>query len=838
MMGSPIGTLLIMLVGIAGAVLAIVFVAVPLFQGIGQLIGGLFRAIGWLIAHFFEFVIGVITDTLRFIGAIPTLMVFSVLALVQVLIGRWSAANHYSAAVVNECKVGAGCLYRVALRRPLKLIWCHGLLEGMEQRVPQVFEAAPTADLPSKTTGQFDGYTIVGSLRSGGSGAKLYVARPEERKRSALPGKPDLVVIKSFAITDGSSLPQIIRESRALECAKSMGHVLDHGMDAHRFHYVMPYIPGDNLGMAIRQLHGEGDTAGLDRPALATVMSYAGDVVATLEQFHSCGLWHKDVKPENIIVHDRHAHIVDLGLLTPLQSAMTLTTHGTEYFRDPEMVRQALRGVKVHQVDGAKFDVYGAGAVLYFMLENTFPAHGALSAFSRKSPEALRWIVKRAMTDYAKRYESAAAMLADLRCVQAAADPYAVRPADLPSVKAGDSPMPIPAPNPMPFPGIAAAAAIPAAAFGAATPQGSFSSGKPTRPRLRVVDWLTGRYVVEDLGLQGAAAPAAVAASPRWQPISGPIPTPVAERLASARHRANALQDKARADVARACARRHTRVSKVLWTIALLVLATPVALIAMSQTSVQIRPSAAPSIAADTAGDRVVVVVEDSDDIDDILDRINVNPGDEPIQLRKQLVIDEISDDDELDALALNASQGNRAALARLDKIAADHRAGSVIVVPSRGGIVVRDLARNLQLSGVTVAGRSMPLTSGLNLALVNTHLTPMNPKVLDRLDGVVSMLGAQGVITDRSCADAAAELSVVLPRWKLHQDGAAAAVDEILNRYHLDGVLWIDSPSGVDPAPDRWSQAIIVANHRADPTGDGSKAEVVSTSGATAVSR
>ena len=37
---------------------------------------------------------------------------------------------------------------------------------------------------------------------------------------------------------------------------------------------------------------------------------------------------------------------MDFGLVTPLRSAMTLTTHGTEYFRDPEMVRMALKGVK------------------------------------------------------------------------------------------------------------------------------------------------------------------------------------------------------------------------------------------------------------------------------------------------------------------------------------------------------------------------------------------------------------------------------------------------------------------------------------------------------------
>ena len=113
---------------------------------------------------------------------------------------------------------------------------------------------------------------------------------------------------------------------------------------------------------------------------------------------------------------------------------MTLTTHGTEYFRDPEMVRMAMRGVKVHEVDGAKFDIYGAGAVLYFIMENTFPGHGGLSRFERPAPEALRWIVRRAMADYGQRYGSAREMLDDLRAVASAADPWSVTPAQLPSM--------------------------------------------------------------------------------------------------------------------------------------------------------------------------------------------------------------------------------------------------------------------------------------------------------------------------------------------------------------------------------------------------------------------
>jgi hypothetical protein len=150
------------------------------------------------------------------------------------------------------------------------------------------------------------------------------------------------------------------------------------------------------------------------------------------------GLWHKDVKPDNIIVDGRHlpsAHLVDFGLVTPLRSGMTLTTHGTEYFRDPELVRLALKGVKVHQVDGAKFDLYAAGAVLFSMIENSFPAHGGAQPGHQAVPRCAALIVRRAMTDYDKRYTSAAAMLADLEVVRRAADPFAVKPAELPSVR-------------------------------------------------------------------------------------------------------------------------------------------------------------------------------------------------------------------------------------------------------------------------------------------------------------------------------------------------------------------------------------------------------------------
>ena len=73
------------------------------------------------------------------------------------------------------------------------------------------------------------------------------------------------------------------------------------------------------------------------------------------------------------------------------------------------------------------------------MIENSFPAHGGLSQITKRCPETLRWIVRRAMAEYDRRYPSAAAMLADLRVVMDSSDPFALKPIDLPSVAQGDA---------------------------------------------------------------------------------------------------------------------------------------------------------------------------------------------------------------------------------------------------------------------------------------------------------------------------------------------------------------------------------------------------------------
>ncbi len=509
--------LLAILGGAVGLGIAIALIVVAV-----KVTGGLLSALGWLVKHVVRFVVHVLGDAIGLVGSAFAALVAIPFATCNVVLGRWEAAGRWGRALRRETlHVGYRC-YSLVLKRPLELVCLDGILLGVERRLPQGDAiVAPTDDLrrdagrdvagasggkdhgTRRGPSEFAGYTIEGTLRPGGSGAKLYIASPDDDLRRRLAISSEKVVIKSFALEEGSSLPQIVRESRALDAARALGLVFDHGLDGGRFWYAMPYHPGESLAEQARFLHARSGAEGLHGDDLREAMQHACDLVATLNRYHQGGLWHKDVKPDNIIVHDGRAHLVDLGLVTPLRSAMTLTTHGTEYFRDPEMVRQALRGVRVHQVDGARFDVYGAGAVLYFLLENTFPAHGGLSAFMKRSPEALRWIVRRAMADYHQRYANAQMMLDDLVAVIRSSDPWTLKPIELPSMRAADLNAVAPAVGSFVGPGVGVGMGVGAAAatpwMGAAPAAAAAIPFVQGRPRLVVTGWWSGRYASPDV---------------------------------------------------------------------------------------------------------------------------------------------------------------------------------------------------------------------------------------------------------------------------------------------------------------------------------------------------
>lgn len=413
-------------------------------------------------------------DLVRFLGGVILCIVLLPVALARLVIGKTKTAGAAARASGREAIEALRALFSLLIVQPLRLIGLHGVIGHVGTRLPA---ALGDPDAPKSGAVEFEGYTIIRELQAGGSGARLFVCEPDARTRVRIKLKDGFVVIKSFDFDDGTRLAELLRESRALESARKLGLILDHESSERRFHYAMRYHEGLDLGKFARRVHELCEGDGLDREHLVMVASLVRDMVATLRDWHAAGLWHKDVKPENVIVHEGRATLIDLSLVTPLASQMTLTTHGTEYFRDPEMVRMALSGVRVGDVDADRFDIYGAGAVLFFVLEGTFPAHGVLSSFRKQSPESLRWIARRAMADYERRYQNAEDMLADLDRAILGGDPAAVRPADLPSMR-----------------GEAGAVDAHAAATRTGTPPPPPDARRRERPRLRVKNWWTGAY--------------------------------------------------------------------------------------------------------------------------------------------------------------------------------------------------------------------------------------------------------------------------------------------------------------------------------------------------------
>ncbi|MBX3458911.1 MAG: hypothetical protein KF696_02960 [Planctomycetes bacterium] len=318
-----------------------------------------------------------------------------------------------------------------------------GLFSSLEKRIEHANKdwrryVATAAYDNSEAPAEFPAeYTVVDELPRGGSSARVYAVRKTDENNGPL------YVLKYFNLRNGGNLESVIRESQAAQLAQKLGLIIESKLGDAAFWYVMPYYSGETLTEGVmRNIKQSRENDGLSNHYRVS-LGYCHQLLQIIARYHESGVFHKDIKPDNLIINGEKIYLVDIGLMTPLSSMAQLTTHGTEYFRDPEMVKLALEGREVREVDAAKFDVYSIGAVLFFALSGEFPTSGALSRLPREVPMVAQWVVNRAMTGMHQRYENARAMLTDIDYLCWAASQGtldAVKPADLPSFKG----MPVP----------------------------------------------------------------------------------------------------------------------------------------------------------------------------------------------------------------------------------------------------------------------------------------------------------------------------------------------------------------------------------------------------------
>ena len=232
------------------------------------------------------------------------------------------------------------------------------------------------------------------------------------------------VVVKVPLMMYASGMGAWSREEREEE----MGLRLDHPYvlkfipvdGQHRYYVVTEYLTGRTLAEHLKDP---------DRLAEAETVSIARRICEALRYLHEKGVVHYDLKPANIMLcTDGSIRLIDFGLAQPVETGRfhlrgPAPAMGTVAYVSPEQIRRK-RG-------RPSADIYSLGGMLYEMLTGSppFPGDDPFLIGSQRltgdpaaprtlnpglSPQVEEIVLRAMQRDPARRYPSAAAMLADL----------------------------------------------------------------------------------------------------------------------------------------------------------------------------------------------------------------------------------------------------------------------------------------------------------------------------------------------------------------------------------------------------------------------------------------
>ena len=208
-----------------------------------------------------------------------------------------------------------------------------------------------------------DRYAIERELGAGGM-ATVYLAEDLKlhRKVAVKVLRPDLAAILG---------PERFLQEIDIAAQLTHPHILglyDCGEADGFLYYVMPYVEGESLR---DKLAREGELP------VADAVRILREVVDALAKAHSNNVVHRDIKPDNVMLSDRHALVMDFGVAKAVSEATgrnKMTTAGvalgTPAYMAPEQV-----AADPH-IDH-RADIYAVGAMAYEMLTGRPPFTGA-----------------------------------------------------------------------------------------------------------------------------------------------------------------------------------------------------------------------------------------------------------------------------------------------------------------------------------------------------------------------------------------------------------------------------------------------------------------------------
>jgi TolB-like protein/Flp pilus assembly protein TadD len=271
-------------------------------------------------------------------------------------------------------------------------------------------------------------YEIISLLGKGGMG-EVYLAEDMRLRR-----KVAIKMLLTDLTSDERDLRRFEHEAHAVSALNhpNILTIYEFGQSSGLRFIASEFIEGATL----RQKMAEG------RLQLSTTIDIAIQIASALSAAHACGIVHRDVKPDNVIVrNDGIVKVLDFGIakLSEKQVGETIRRRAMALERstsEPGMIRGTVRYMSPEQARGlavdARSDIFSLGSVIYEMVSGRPAFEGEtasdviaeilkgeppplVESAPEAGPEFDQIICKALRKDKEGRYQTATDFLSDLQ---------------------------------------------------------------------------------------------------------------------------------------------------------------------------------------------------------------------------------------------------------------------------------------------------------------------------------------------------------------------------------------------------------------------------------------